>query len=72
MAKTPEPNSTGSQFFVVTGDPSALAGGGYSWFGRVTSGQNVVDLIGAIPTVGPSNDTPTQQVDIVSVTISES
>lgn len=71
MAKTQEPGSTGSQFFVVTGDGAGLEGGGYSLFGKVTAGQDVVDLINAIATTGPTNDTPTQQITIEAVAISE-
>jgi len=73
MAKTAEPNSTGSQFFVVTGDPSALnSAGTYSLFGRVTAGTEVVDAIGSSPTAGPSGDSPTKQITINSITIAES
>ena len=73
MAKTNDPNSTGSQFFIVTGDPSALnSAGTYSLFGKVVEGNEVVDAIGATPTAGPSQDAPTEQVTINKVTIEES
>jgi cyclophilin family peptidyl-prolyl cis-trans isomerase len=72
MAKTAEPNSTGSQFFVVTGDPAALnSAGTYSLFGTVLSGREVVDAIGATPTAGPSGDSPTEQITIEKMVITE-
>ena len=72
MAKTSEPKSTGSQFFVVTGDPAPLNDAGtYSLFGKVLAGNDVVDAIGASPTAGPSNDSPTEQITITSVEIVE-
>ncbi len=70
MAKTQAPRSTGSQFFVVTGDPAALdASPTYSLFGRVTEGTDVVDALGAKEVAG---DAPTEQINIVKVTITES
>lgn len=63
------PDTNGSQFFVV------LPGGGgglapsYSRFGQVTSGQEVVDAIGAL---GNEMQEPTEVVLIESVTITES
>lgn len=70
MAKTAAANSTGSQFFVVTGDPSALnSAGTYSLFGKVTEGTEVVDAIAATPVTG---DAPNEQVTIEKLTIAES
>jgi peptidyl-prolyl cis-trans isomerase B (cyclophilin B) len=55
MARTSAPNSQGSQFFIVVKDSPFLAGGGYTIFGRVTDGMDVVDEIVS----GPSaNDEP--------------
>ena len=72
MAKTQEPNSTGSQFFVVTGDPAPLnSSPTYSLFGKVTDGKDVVDKIGNQKVSGPNGDTPEQAVKIESITISE-
>jgi len=69
MAKTQAPSSTGSQFFVVTGDPAALdASPTYSLFGHVTDGTAVVDAIGTSPVAG---DSPTEQITIQKVTIAE-
>ncbi|MEZ5381460.1 MAG: peptidylprolyl isomerase [Microthrixaceae bacterium] len=72
MAKTQQPNSTGSQFFVVTGDPAPLnSSPTYSLFGTVTEGTEVVDALGAAPVAGPNGDTPTETITIDSVTITE-
>ncbi len=72
MAKTAEPSSTGSQFFVVTGSPDALnQSPTYALLGSVTEGRDVVDEIGTVPGGGPNGDTPTEAVVIESVTIDE-
>jgi len=57
MARTPDPNSAGSQFFICL-DRQSFLDRQYSVFGQVTSGQEVVDKIGSLPT-GP-NDKPKQ------------
>lgn len=69
MAKTQEANSTGSQFFISTGSTDPLNNTPtYTVLGSVTEGRDVVDKIGAIPSVG---DAPTEAVVIESVTITE-
>jgi len=64
------PESGGSQFFLVIGDPnSALSGAGsYSVFGKVVDGQDVSEAINAL---GGDDELPTKPVAITSVTISE-
>jgi peptidyl-prolyl cis-trans isomerase B (cyclophilin B) len=55
MARTPEPNSQGSQFFIVLSDGARAAldrARTYAIFGRVTSGMDVVDAIAAMPNAG--------------------
>jgi cyclophilin family peptidyl-prolyl cis-trans isomerase len=42
MARTPDPDSAGSQFFICLGDAPFLDGQ-YAIFGQVTKGQDVVD-----------------------------
>lgn len=42
-------NTNGSQFFIITGDEGASLQSKYSKFGRVISGQSVVDEIGKGP-----------------------
>jgi peptidyl-prolyl cis-trans isomerase B (cyclophilin B) len=44
MARTPAPNSAGSQFYITLG-PAHFLDGQYTVFGKVTSGMDVVDKI---------------------------
>lgn len=64
------PESGGSQFFLVIGDPNgALSGSGaYSVFGKVVEGQDVSEAINAL---GGADQLPTEPVAITSVTITE-
>ena len=59
MARTSDPNSASSQFFVMLDDASFLDGQ-YTVFGRVIEGMDVVDRIGALPKVG-GNGTDSDQ-----------
>jgi cyclophilin family peptidyl-prolyl cis-trans isomerase len=67
---TSGPESGGSQFFLVIGDPNgALSGSGsYSVFGKIVAGQDVSEAINAL--AGP-NDVPTKPVTITTVEITE-
>ena len=49
MARSSDPNSAGSQFFIVLKDANFLDGQ-YTVFGKVTSGMDVVDKIAALKT----------------------
>ncbi len=57
MANTGQPDSNGSQFFICQGPQCAglgsFPGPGYTIFGHVTSGMNVVNAIAGVP-VKPS------------------
>jgi cyclophilin family peptidyl-prolyl cis-trans isomerase len=58
MARTPQPNSVGSQFFIVLDDQAAAtlsAANTYQIIGEVTAGMDAVDTIAAMPNTGPSN-----------------
>lgn len=71
MARTSDPNSATSQFFVNVVDNKRLdsTGGGYAVFGKVVTGMDVVDAIRAVPT-GKKNgmgDVPVETVTIVDV-----
>jgi peptidyl-prolyl cis-trans isomerase B (cyclophilin B) len=72
MAKTQtEPAGTsGSQFFVVTGDDAGLPPD-YAVAGRVASGLPVVERIGAVP-VDPATEQPVGPVVIEKVTVAPS
>ena len=52
MARTSQPHSEGSQFFIMVKDTPQLNGGGYAIFGRVTSGLEVADQISVMPNAG--------------------
>jgi len=76
MARTGDPNSATSQFFINTVDNAGLNhpqpdGHGYAVFGRVVSGMEVVNKIRAVPTgsVGPYRDVPTEAVVIDSMAV---
>jgi cyclophilin family peptidyl-prolyl cis-trans isomerase len=79
MARTGEPHSATSQFFINHADSSFLDypardGWGYCVFGKVTAGMDVVDKIAETPT-GPiapfGRDVPVKAVVIKSVTVAE-
>jgi len=63
------PNTNGSQFFIVTADACPWLDGLHTVFGRVTSGMDVVDAIGAIDT--DMQDRPISEVRIESVSVSD-
>jgi cyclophilin family peptidyl-prolyl cis-trans isomerase len=52
MARTPDPNSAGSQFFIcLSRQRTAFLDGQYTVFGRVIQGMEVLDKINALETV---------------------
>lgn len=59
------PNTNGSQFFITVA-PCAWLNGGYTIFGEVTQGQDVVDKISKVPT---TSDRPNTDVVINKITI---
>lgn len=66
MARTQDPNSAGSQFFIMTGDAPNLDGK-YAAFGKVISGFDVLDKIQNVET--NSADAPKKDVVITSITV---
>lgn len=60
-------NTNGSQFFIMLQDTPLPHN--YTIFGKVTSGQSVVDAIGNVSTDG--NDKPKDNVVMKSVTVSD-
>lgn len=77
MARTSEPHSASSQFFINLVDndfldaKNARDGWGYAVFGRVVKGMNVVDKIGSVRTTikRGHRDVPVETVKIQSVTV---
>ncbi len=75
MARTNDPNSATSQFFVNLRDNASLDAGrgsaGYAVFGHVTQGMDVVDKIAAVATTtrGHYEDVPVEPIVIESVTV---
>ena len=61
------PNTNGSQFFIVTAEDASWLNGKHTVFGRVTSGQDVVDAISLVERDG--RDRPLDPVVIESITI---
>jgi cyclophilin family peptidyl-prolyl cis-trans isomerase len=68
MANTSQPNTGGSQFFVITGAQGVALPPQYTLFGTVVEGLDVVKKIEAD---GTSAGTPTVTHKIVQVTITE-
>lgn len=73
MARTNEPNSATTQFFIVQEDSTYLDGE-YAAFGKVTSGMDVVDEIAESPKMedppsGMFESLPEEQFVIDSITI---
>jgi peptidyl-prolyl cis-trans isomerase A (cyclophilin A) len=81
MARTSDPDSATSQFFINVNDNAALdfpnaMGNGYTVFGKVISGTQTIDAIRKVPTMvapaprmGRMSDVPSKTVTIESATI---
>ncbi len=78
MARTGEPHSASSQFFINVADNAFLnhrgksfEGWGYAVFGQVVEGLNVVDAIVAVPrgNRGPHGDVPLEPVVMKRVSV---
>ena len=78
MARTPDPHSASSQFFINTANNSFLnhtaptsQGFGYCVFGSVTDSKDIVDRIGKVKTGSQSGyqDVPLEDVIIESVEV---
>ncbi|WP_307692439.1 peptidylprolyl isomerase [Variovorax ginsengisoli] len=76
MARTSNPNSATSQFFINVKDNTMLNapnpdGYGYTVFGKVVAGTDVVDKIRSVPTgnQGGMQNVPSQPVTIESATL---
>jgi cyclophilin family peptidyl-prolyl cis-trans isomerase len=79
MARTGEPHSASSQFYINHVDNGSLDypsfdGWGYAVFGKVVAGMDVVDKIATTPTAGGrpfGRDMPVTQVVITKATLVE-
>jgi len=80
MARTNDPHSATSQFFINLKDNSFLdhtgknaQGWGYAVFGKVTEGMDVVEAIAAVRTgnAGYHQDVPVEDIVIEKVSLSE-
>lgn len=76
MARTSNPNSATSQFFINVVDNAGLNapspdGFGYTVFGKVVAGMDVVDKIRAVPTGnrGPFQNVPQTPVTILKASL---
>lgn len=76
MARTPDPHSASSQFFINVVDNDFLnftsetaQGWGYAVFGKVTEGMEIVDAIAAVKT--GAQDVPVEAVVMKQVSVLE-
>jgi peptidyl-prolyl cis-trans isomerase B (cyclophilin B) len=66
MARSQDPDSAGSQFFIVTAD-STFLDRQYTVFGEVTEGMDIADKIVNLEKDG--NDCPLEKVQMLHVTV---
>jgi len=66
MARSQDPDSAGSQFFIVTAD-STFLDRQYTVFGEVTEGMDIADKIVNLERDG--NDCPLEKVQMIRVTV---
>ncbi|MEO7131069.1 MAG: peptidylprolyl isomerase [Dermatophilaceae bacterium] len=74
MARTQDPNSNGGQFFIAYKETKLpTAGGGYSLFGKVTGGLDIIDKIAAGKAIGatPADGPPVHPISILDVQVTE-
>jgi len=68
MARAADPDSAGSQFFIVTSD-SKFLDNKYTLFGEVIEGMEVADKIVNLPR--DENDCPLEEVKMIHVVLTE-
>jgi len=66
MARSNDPDSAGSQFFICHGDPTFLDHQ-YTTFGKLIKGDDVLEKIGTTPT--QPGDRPVKRMGIISIKI---
>jgi cyclophilin family peptidyl-prolyl cis-trans isomerase len=70
MARSQDPDSAGSQFFIVLKDSNFLDGQ-YTVFGRVISGIDIVDKIASLKTDSSDAPVDTETAKMIKVTVSD-
>jgi cyclophilin family peptidyl-prolyl cis-trans isomerase len=70
MARSQDPDSAGSQFFIVLKDSSFLDGQ-YTVFGRVMQGMDIVDKIASLKTDSADAPVDTEKSKMIKVTVSD-
>jgi cyclophilin family peptidyl-prolyl cis-trans isomerase len=65
MARTDDPGSASTSFFICTG-PAPSLDGKYTVFGQVVDGMGVVEAIDAVPVDG---EAPTERIEVTKVTV---
>jgi cyclophilin family peptidyl-prolyl cis-trans isomerase len=70
MARSQDPNSAGSQFFIVLKDSNFLDGQ-YTVFGKVTSGMEIVDKIAALKTDSMDAPVNPDEARMTKITMSD-
>jgi cyclophilin family peptidyl-prolyl cis-trans isomerase len=70
MARSQDPDSAGSQFFIILKD-SKFLDGKYTVFGKVISGMEIVDKIAAIRTDSADAPIDIEQAKMVKVAVSD-
>lgn len=66
MARSQDPNSAGSQFFIVTTD-STFLDRQYTVFGEVVEGMDIADKIVSLPR--DRNDCPLDEAKMIQVKV---
>jgi cyclophilin family peptidyl-prolyl cis-trans isomerase len=70
MARSQDPDSAGSQFFIVLKDSNFLDGQ-YTIFGKVKSGMEAVDKIATLKTDDADAPINPEQAEIIKVTVTD-
>lgn len=66
MARASDPDSAGSQFFIMHKKAPHLDGA-YAAFGKITEGMDIVDQIAGVPTYEDDRPMETQRMKKVTV-----
>ena len=68
MARSRDPNSAGSQFFICLGNADSL-NRQYTAFGKLIKGDDVLTKLGDTPTGGPERSRPVERQGVQSIKI---